>query len=276
MKTLLKVICEISIKLFHTIWWLLNVLIKTDRKNHIQYIGKRKLLNILANGPSLASDIEKISLEDGDFSVVNYFYKSPYFKKVKPSIYVIVDPYFFELEDSFQPIIENVVWPMKLVVPYYALKKYKTLNCISNSYIEVIPIHMFAYRGFEIFRNWIYMHGLSMPKGQNVLVPSIFNGINMGYKEIRLYGVDHSWTKTLCVTDKNQVCAKDTHFYDTNEVKLEPYMKGIGKYYKLHELLRDFATMFESYQYLRTYADNMGCKIINKTKGSFIDAFERI
>ena len=275
MKTLLKTICKIVIKLFYTVWWFLDVLVKTDRKNHIQYKKERGLLNILANGPSLIDDIEKLNIEEGDFSVVNYFYKSPYFQKIKPSIYVIIDPYFFEIEDSYKPIIKNVIWPMKLVVPYSAWKKCEMLYNMPNSYIEVIPIHGICYRGFEKLKKWIYRYGLAMPKGQNVVVSSIFNGINMGYKEIRLYGVDHSWTKTLCVTNENQVCAVDSHFYDTKQVNLEPYKKGVGGYYKLHELLRDFATMFESYQFLQSYAISMGCKIINKTKGSFIDAFER-
>ena len=164
---------------------------------------------------------------------------------------------------------------MKLVVPYSAWKECDILYNMHNKNIEVIPIHGILYRGFEKFRNSVYKHGMAMPKGQNVLVPSIFNGINMGYKEIRLYGVDHSWSKTLCVNDNNLVCAIDTHFYDISKVDLKPYGRINGRYYKLHELLRDFATMFESYQYLRPFADSMGCKIINKTKGSFIDAFER-
>ena len=82
----------------------------------------------------------------------------------------------------------------------------------------------------------------------------------------------------MCVTSQNIVSAIDAHFYDIGEVRLEPYLKGIPgrvpEYYKLHELLRDFATMFESYHYIRSYADWTRCSIVNKTKDSFIDAFE--
>ncbi len=275
MKQILIIICSNTIKFFHTMWWLLYILIKTDRKNHIVYSDDRQLLNILANGPSLKEEIEKLDFGLEDFSVVNYFYRSPYFQIIKPSIYVIVDPEFFEREDTYRPIIDHVTWPMKFVVPFFSWRKYAILRNMPNTYIEVVPIHCTTYSGYECFRNWIYRHGFAMPKAQNVLVASIFSAINMGYKEIKLYGVDHSWTKSLCVTEDNIVCAVDTHFYDTNQIKLEPYAKGLRGYYKLHELLRDFANMFESYHSLRTYADNMGCKILNKTKDSFIDAFER-
>lgn len=274
-KLLLKIIYRKLFDLFYTFSWLINFLLKTDRKNHIQYKEGRGLLNILANGPSLVNDLENSIFSEGDFSVVNYFYKSPYFVKIKPAIYVIVDPYFFSNEESYKSIIEVVQWPMKFIVPYYAWKRYRILRCMPNPYIEVVPIHGITYRGVNQLRHWIYKHGLAMPKGQNVLVPSIFNGINMGYKEIKLYGVDHSWTRSLCVSEDNHVCAIDTHFYDTEQVALEPYMKCNGDYYYLHELLRDFATMFESYQLLQCYANYMGCNIINKTKGSFIDAFKR-
>ena len=275
MKAFVKFLLKLLTKFMQTIIWLKDVLLFTDRKNHVLYSEKPRPLSIIANGPSLANDIESISNFDTDFSVVNYFYKSPVFIKIKPTIYVIFDPYFFEVEDSIKPIFDMVFWRMKLVVPFSAWKKYSFLKEIPNQNIEIVPIHGILYRGFEKYRNWAYRHGLAMPKGQNVVVPSIFNAINMGYKEVRLYGVDHSWTKALCVTDDNLVCAIDSHFYDTQEVKLEPYMNSLGGYYMIHELLRDFSFMFEAYHDIRQYADIMGCRVINMTKGSFIDAFER-
>ena len=165
---------------------------------------------------------------------------------------------------------------MKLFVPYYAWKQQKLFSVELNPHVEIIPFHTVEYNGLNCFRHFFYKKGLSMPKAQNVLVPSIFNAINMGYKEICLYGVDHSWTRTLCVNNQNLVCAIDSHFYDTTEKKMEPYLKRPGESFMLHELLRAFANMFESYQILRNYADYMGCRIINYTKDSFIDAFERI
>lgn len=257
-----------------TLIWLLRVLVTTDFRNHIEK-GNYQKLSILANGPSLTKELESIDINDGDFSVLNFFYKSPSFQQIKPSIYVLADPYFFT-EEHMKPILDTVSWPMKLFVPYRAKKNVEVLRKCPNHNIQVIPYHTGHYTGFEVFRNWIYRHGLSMPVAQNVLVPSIFNAINMGYKEIRLYGVDHSWTESIRVNSENEVCQVNTHFYDTAKVDLKPWKKVSGEQYMMHEILRDLAQMFDSYHFIRKYADQVGCKIINCTKNSFVDAFERV
>ena len=150
---------------------------------------------------------------------------------------------------------------------------YSTNNCI-----KIVHFNNVTYDGFECFRNFLYKKGWAMPRVQNVVVASIFLGINMGYKTIRLYGVDHSWTRTLGVNTKNQVCAVDSHFYDNQPAHFTPYGKDptTKKIMTLDELLHAFARMFESYHKLRKYADSRRCRILNCTKDSFIDAFERM
>ena len=116
-----------------------------------------------------------------------------------------------------------------------------------------------------------------MPRPQNVLVPSIFNGINMGYNEIIIYGADHSWTENIRINNANQVCLTDSHFYDQEEVSLKPWRKATEgrEIYKMYEILWDLSNTFKSYHTLREYADTQGCHIVNKTGGSYIDAFDR-
>ena len=270
---LVKYFAAIIKKCVGTLIWGLKALVTTDLKNHINK-GNYPLLSILANGPSLSEELESIDLHNGDFSVLNFFYKSPLFNQIKPSIYVLADPYFFT-EEHIKPIFDLVHWSMTLFVPYRYWKRIHILRNCPNSFIKVLPYHTGHYLGYEFFRIWIYRHGLSMPIAQNVLVPSIFNAINLGYKEIRIYGADHSWTKTIRVNAANEVCLVDSHFYDNNEEKLKPWKKLSGETYLMHEVLRDLAQMFDSYHYIRKYADEAGCRIINCTKNSFIDAFER-
>lgn len=272
-KQIIKYLSDSINKSFATIIWLLRAVLLTDFRNHIKK-GDHKQLSILANGPSLSKELESINLHDGDFSVLNFFYKSPIFKQIKPAMYVLADPYFFT-DDHMKPIIESVDWPMSLFVPYRAWRAVRVLKKCPNKNIRVIPYHTGQYAGFECIRFLLYKHGLSMPIAQNVLVPSIFNAINMGYKEIRLYGVDHSWTESIRVNSMNEVCQVNSHFYDDKEVELKPFKKCSGEQYLMHEILRDFAQMFDSYHYIRKYADQLGCKIINCTENSFIDAFER-
>ena len=274
-KSILHLCQFLGVKSVLTIKYILYVFLYTDLHNHISKLEGADTLTILANGPSLAKDIEKIDFSHGDFSVVNYFYKSPYYDRIKPAYHVLADPLFFTKNEDLQPFVDAVKWNMKLFVPYSAWKRLEILKHIPSQYIEVVPYHTITYYGFNCFRNWTYKHGLSMPIAQNVLVPSIFNAINMGYKEIKLYGVDHSWTESIRMNDKNQVCLTDSHFYDNEQVKLLPWKKCSGEQYKMHEILRDLAQMFDSYHQIRKYADSLHCHIVNMTKNSYIDAFDR-
>lgn len=264
-------------RFFNSIKFLIYVIFKTDLRNHIQKVDGAGVMTILANGPSLKDDLDKIDLTKGDFCVVNDFYKSPWYSKIKPKYHVLADPLYFVTDEDIQPFVDAVKWEMTLFVPYYGWKKMSILNKIPSEFITVVPYHSVNYHGFECLRSWFYEKGLSMPRTQNVLVPSIFNTIKMGYKEILIYGADHSWTESIRVNNDNQVCLTDSHFYDTEQVKLLPWRKASPDraVYKMHEILRDLAQMFDSYHQIRWYADKVGCKIINRTKRSYIDAFER-
>ncbi len=250
-------------------------------KNYIPKKNPTKKLLILANGPNLKESIRNgiQDIECSDIRVVNDFCKSEFFFAIKPASYVFADPFFFsdEITERHRQIWEafaNVDWEMTLFIPYFTFSKIS--NRISNSNIKVCPYHHMPYNGWNSIRKLLYRKGLSMPRIQNVVIPSIFIGINEGYKQIDLYGVDHSWTKEIRVNKDNQVCLINSHFFDNKTPELKPWHKGLGQpVYKMHEILRDLAWMFDGYHVLREYADSMGCRIINKTNDSFIDAFER-
>ena len=276
-KLLFRRIKQFLYNTLYTIYWLVYLVLKTDCKTHIPVIRRAEKLIILANGPSLKENINEIVFKGKDISVLNDFYKSPWFKTLKPKYYVLADPMYFLNEGFFISFTKEVDWNMFLYIPFYYWKKLDIFRNMNYTHIKVIPYHFENFKGFSCLKYYLYKKGLCMPKVQNVLVASIFTGINMGYKEIYLYGADHSWTKTLGVNNENEVCAVDSHFYDTDKPSFSPYWKNPAtrEQYKMHELLRDFAYMFESYHELRCYADSLGSKIVNMTKNSFIDAFER-
>jgi hypothetical protein len=122
----------------------------------------------------------------------------------------------------------------------------------------------------------LYKSYLGGPPMKNVLIASIYLSINIGFKQINLLGSDHSWTSALIVNEMNQVCLADSHFYDKQSVKQKPLRHIYGSEYKMHEILRDFALMFEGYHVLNQYANYLGCRVYNKCQNSFIDAFERV
>ena len=261
--------------------WLIFQLIFENFKSYYKVEHRSEKLRILANGSSLKKQIESdLNFQvSSDLFVVNEFCKHDLFYKLKPNNYTLADPLYFVQEwmgDSDREtikILSQVDWEMNLFVPYRLIKQ--NVFEINNKNIRIIPYHMLAYEGWEGVKTYLLKKGLTMPTAQNVLIPSIFNAIHLGYKHIELFGVDHSWIEEIRVNDKNQVCICDRHFYDDDKPRLIPWNKCEGGVYKMHEILRDLATMFDGYHQLRKFADANHCKIINKTKDSYIDAFER-
>lgn len=258
-----------------TVKWFLYAIKEGNFHNFIVKEIHEKPLCVLVNGPSLKEDIGDVIVKDYDFCVVNDFYKSPYYKEIRPRYHVLADPLYFAKYSEIEPILQIADWNLNLFVPYYAYKKYSFLRKIENKCIHVVPYHSTVYDGFKRIELFLYKKGVSMPRPQNVLVPAIFNGINAGYRDVMIYGADHSWTESIRVDDQNRVCLTDSHFYDTSKVNLLPWNKWTGEPYKMHEVLRDLANMFDSYHRIKRYADYMECHIVNKTKGSYIDAFDR-
>lgn len=260
-----------------TVTWFMRNTIHGKWKNYIEKTNSSNKLLILANGPSLKGIINTIPLKKGyDIRVVNDFCRSPVFFSLRPASYVLADPLFFNDTPRAREVfslLSKVDWDLNLYVPYSQRKT--ILQKITNPKIRIIPYHCTPYDGWNSVRNFLFRKGYTMPRAQNVAIPSIFIGINEGYTTIELYGVDHSWTLELRVNEENQVCMTDSHFYDQSRVAFKPFLKSDGSEYQLAELLMDFAWMYDGYYKLKEYADSVGCRIVNKTPGSFIDAFER-
>lgn len=280
MKSLIKSI------LYHikSICELLIIFIKQICRENFKNYNKEEHIElpvyILGNGPSLLEFEHKTSVEN--ICVVNYCGLSDIFYSLKPKYYVLADPHFFVrpfLDDKTKELFDkfkSIDWEINLYIPYYSYKITKK-ELITNRNINIIPYHTNEISECNVFkniRNKIINKGLVMPKMQNVMVPSIINMINKGFKLIFLYGVEHSWTQNIIVNDDNIVCLRDSHYYNNNE-NYEPWLKNNGEYYKMHEVLRDLANMFSAYHTINEYANYKNATIINKTKKSYIDAFKK-
>lgn len=270
-------------ELWGTLLWLVKELLFEDFRNYVAYQARDNDLIILGNGPSLNKDIHTLlkQFESSDCCVVNDFCQSSFFLQIKPVYYVLADPMYFnelwqrEPERKTIKMLTQVSWNMSLFIPYNMLHFDVVNKLRQNTLLTIMPFHTNEYSGVKRMRTFLYKRGLTMPRIQNVLIPSIFNMINMGYHRIYLYGVDHSWTKDMAVNEKNQVCLINNHFYQKS-LQMDPWKKCNGEQYKMYEILRDLAYMFEGYHLLREYADFNNCKVYNMTPESFIDAFERL
>tara|TARA_R110001592_G_scaffold246740_1_gene508692 strand:- start:4745 stop:5602 length:858 start_codon:yes stop_codon:yes gene_type:complete len=232
---------------------------------------------ILGNGPSLKTVLENdlLNAKNKDIFVVNFFFKSTYFNILKPKYYVLADTAIFKPSikrhfDFVEEIIENlnkVSWEMYLLIPS-SKNKSLTLSRITNKNIKFIFMNTTPVNGSKSISHFLYKNNVGMPRCQNVLNLAIFSAINLGYKNVYLYGADHSWTKDLFVNEQNEVCYGDRHIY-------KPDLTIIKKENTIHDLLMLFSHMFKSHKQLRNYADSVDCSIYNYTKESFIDAYKR-
>lgn len=244
--------------------------------------SNKPLLRILGNGNSLASLLEDERIVDCDYMVMNnHILHSSYFD-LKPRFYVLADPCFFQNIPNrvdyryiVDRILKETTWKMTLIVPW---EHSKMTSIQSTEFVEILQVNEAVYSTKDEHQQWVYDHNLAMPDVNNVLALAIYTGIYLGYKELELYGVEHSWTKDLYVSHDNGTCLVDSHFFDKDkkeECNLNYFEKAGGGRMKFHEVLLLYASYFPAYWELREIADRKGVHILNCSPNSFIDAFEK-
>lgn len=242
---------------------------------------------VLANGPSLKNELPRLNNDDEfrniDYIVLNFMAFEESFFKIKPKHYCLADPMYFHdthKKDDVKrlyDIMENKIdWDINIYVPYTKYKNFIQYSGLKNSRINIIKINTAEYQGYESLRNCIYKKGLGMPSLQTVANLAIYVALNSGYSEVRLYGVDHSFFESLCVNEMNQLCNKDAHFYNDDSILLKPIIKTYNdKPIKVSEYLEETTIIFKSHDLLASYAKYLNVRIINCTKDSMIDSYER-
>lgn len=239
---------------------------------------------VLCNGPSLKDSLP--TMEEGEnYVVVNYFGLDENFLRLKPKYYCLADGMFFyfgegnkfkERIDALSDLLNNpqkVDWPLTIYVPIYRLESFRKRFNIVNDNITVVGVNTIDVNT-EKYRLYFYKKGWACPIVQTVANLAIYVLINMGYKHIELYGVDHTFTDGLCVDDNNVVCHTFRHYY-SDESKLVPAENFLGERPTLSEELATLVETFRSHEKLENYSKSVGCTIINKTKGSMIDSYQR-
>lgn len=233
---------------------------------------------ILGNGPSLLPAITTHGdlLREIPALAVNFAANTPEFRALRPRYYAIADPHFFET--SVDPNVcklinsleNHVEWPMTLFIPNRAVKRL----ALNNPNIRIERFNPVAVEGLSQLKDFAFTHGLGMPRPRNVMIVAIMCAIRAGFKKIYLAGADHSWLKTLDVSENNEVISVQPHFYEESDSE-KSRVNSIYKNVKLHEILLSFHLAFRSYHEIRRYAAKHGITIYNSTPGSFIDAFPR-
>lgn len=273
----MSAVSEFPSRLGSTLKSLVKIALQSRRPTVSRVAGREESLIVMGNGPSLNDTMRDNaqSLERHRLMAVNFAANAPQFYELRPDFYVIVDPVFFrELENAnvkslWANLSERVDWPMRLLVPVKA----KVPVALPGN-IVVERFNPVGVEGFMAVEHAAYRVGLGMPRPRNVLIPAIMAGMMLGFRNIYITGADHSWTRTLSVTDDNTVVSVQPHFYADNNAEHER-VASVYKNIRLHEIMYSFYVAFRSYFTVASYAKSRGVNIYNSTPGSFIDAFER-
>ena len=280
---------------FDTMLFFATMVVKEDFHNYIKRSGaidmaRSKCVAILGNGPSLKRELPQLiaqrAWEEKDILAVNFFALSEEFALIKPKYYVSSDPMFFRkagygerVQELYKALAEKVSWPMKLYVQYYNPEHFDYRTAIGhNPNIEIVPFHSIVFHGFRSVEFWCYHRGLGSGNFGTVIQNGEFIALQLGYRRIELYGVDHTLLDGLMVDEKNRVCRRKSHYYDSEQSPAEPiYYNATNppRPYTMSEYLSETAELFRGHEVLRDLSAECGAEIINRTAHSMIDAYKR-
>ncbi len=261
---------------------IVKILVQSRRTHRCgQSVSKDESLIILGNGPSLNDSIrdDMDILQTNPCMAVNFAANSDEYLRLRPRYYILADPHFFTAHGAdnnvtrlFERIASLTDWQMTLFVPAAYVKNFALPS--PNEHVTICSYNCVGVEGFSAFENSIYARGLAMPRPRNILIPALMTGIHLGFRHIYICGADHSWTRTLSVSEDNKVVTVQPHFYKDNADE-HARVTQVYDNVKLHEILNSFYIAFKSYHTIARYAASRGVEIFNATKGSFIDAFPR-
>ncbi|MFY7912638.1 MAG: hypothetical protein ACOVO2_23930 [Emticicia sp.] len=256
-----------------------------------KFSNQKTNASILGNGPSLNQALSDNLdfLKETDIYCVNLFALSAVYASLKPQNYVLLDPAFFmfseqnngrqDIKKTFDAIIQQTDWSMRLFVPArsknsYIVKKLKQ----ERPNIQICFFNYTIVRGFPAFRHWFFKHNLGMPQCQNILAASLYVALLQDYKNVYLFGADHSWHEEIRITEQNEFEMRQLHFYDNaNNVKHEKVIDVRNNSRpSLHAQFLSLHKVFYSYEILGTFAKSRKIKVLNASKKTYIDAFERV
>jgi len=247
---------------------------------------------VVGNGPSLKKSIAKYkdAIVGKDMVVVNGFASTDLYKILKPNIYMMTDPVFYNLQEDkketmlsiINDICEKTTWPLHVILHSSAKDKPIVALLLRNKYIKIDFFLSGSYvtnKKISKYESWD--KNLCAPCGQTVLNTAVYLALFWNYKEIYLLGADASFFEDIRIDQEtNEIWTVDSHFYDNNRIYkdkgLFDKMKGrLRDDITLHELIYRYGRMFESYYTLADYARYKGANVYNASEYSWINVFER-
>ena len=233
---------------------------------------------VLGGGPSTEKDLNRIRSLRNDYELIaiNFFCNSDFFEDFKPEHYVLADDIVFsgnkfspdheDISKDFLNKINLVDWKIKLYIPAH-FKKSWLISKVNNPFVEILKINTTPVSSYTSIERILFNLNLAMPIIESVIIMAIFISIKLNFRKIYLTGVEHDWIKDFQVNFYNESYFKLVHHDSViSEKKID------GNVYNFFE---SQARLFKSHKILNQYANSKNIIIINCTKNSFIDSYER-
>jgi hypothetical protein len=210
-----------------------------------------KSINILGNTPKVkerAIDYSYPTMVTNGFAI-----NLEFCIKVKPTYYVFCDDYYYDPTCYNAAVMIEAMnkkdWDMNILTP----------NPTKHDFV-INKNHRYnktTIEGFEKFVLWCMKHNLGMPSTANVLIPCLVLAINMGYKEIHLYGFEFDWYKELIFKEKQ---SSNNFYRETDKIK----------YQELETVTHSLYQTVFGLSMVKKYAEQNNVKITNHSEFNII------
>ena len=261
-------------------------------KQHINKYNKSNIdsdsLMVLGTGPSLSKTMTKLKhcLNKYKYMAVNNFPLSEHFFIIRPSYLCLIDSMYWrninELELSVSKnvkkvykILKDVDWEMTLFVPVEAkdnlIKRIKNRNIT----VEYIRCPRYDFESVTV-ASWSLSLGV-LPPRVNVVITAIYLSVFLGFKNIKVVGVDMNRIKDLEVDQKSNETGTRIDYFYKDKVKpsyQQHKLKGRQGLPVHIRLMRESST-FKWFALVNSYAKNKGFNLCNASEYSFIDSIDR-
>ena len=286
-KEIINFCVEIFILLFVLIgnfWGIIKHRINKYNKSNIDSDS----LMILGTGPSLSKTMTKLTQFSNKYKymAVNNFPISEHFFIIKPSYLCLIDSMYWrninELELSVSKKIEKVYkilndvdWEMTLFVPVEATKSLFKRIKNRNITVEFFRCPRYAFESVTIAA-WSLSLGVFPPR-VNVVITAIYLSVILGYKNIKVVGVDMNRIKDLEVDQKSNATGTRLDYFYKDKVKpsyRQHKLKGHQGLPVHIRLMRESST-FKWFALVNSYSKKRGVNLCNASEYSFIDSIDR-
>lgn len=243
-----------------------------------------KLL-VLATAPCASNFLEKLSVrkqfEEYDVACINYmlYYSKKEVFDIKPKYFVLIDPCLYQeyISSPNEPpipnykeiaaILEEVDWDCYIVTTVFADFE------VTNPHIRYIRLSCFS-TGYKRWKLPLFKANYFNLGYFNVIQAALFFGIIFGYKDLAMLGCPYK-PLNVKMTEEGLHVVEHMHYYD----------KDVYEYTIPYDELHSREEGFWERSYYRAHlsckclwdikklADSQGCRIINYSEDSRIDAF---